>query len=242
MLQKVRNLMHTGNGSNGGAAPAPARAVVSASNGGSLALASPASAGMRRHSNGLREFLASWEHAQDGRVLDLGCTSSSNLAYFVDHGHGVYTDDLLLEVERPQYQPRPAPEAAPGTPAPGFDAALWLRENLVFGPEHFDSVLLWDLVDYLPEPLVKPLLERLSAILKPGGTVLAYFHTRDAGPDAPFFRYHIHDRDTLELRPGRPYRLQRIFNNRHVENLFRGYRSIKFFLARDNLREVLAVK
>lgn len=244
MLQKVRNLLHTENGSNGAAVRAVAHHAVAAGHNGGVAVAAPASpaVAMRRHSNGLREFLAGWEQAADRRILDLGCTSSFNLAYFTDNGHGVYTDDLLLEVERPQYHPRPAPGAPADAPPPTFDADRWLRENLVFGAEHFDSVLLWDLVDYLPEPLVKPLIERLTLILKPGGSVLAYFHTRDAGPNAPFFRYHIHGCDTLEMRPGPAYRLQRIFNNRHVENLFRGYRSIKFFLARDNLREVLAVK
>jgi hypothetical protein len=36
--------------------------------------------------------------------------------------------------------------------------------------------------------------------------------------------------------------LQRVFNNRNIENLFRDFGSIKFFLARDNVREVLVVR
>ena len=36
--------------------------------------------------------------------------------------------------------------------------------------------------------------------------------------------------------------LQRVFNNRHIENLFRDFASIKFFLSRDNVREVLVVR
>ncbi|HXR96739.1 MAG TPA: hypothetical protein VN709_02745 [Terriglobales bacterium] len=191
--------------------------------------------GVLRHSNGLREFFNGWEKAEDRRVLDLGCTSSANLCYFAERGHNIHSDDLLLEAERPHYQRK----LESGTE---FDAELWMRENLNFAAQRFDSVLLWDLVDYMPESLVKPLVDRLTYMLKPSGTVLAYFHTRDAGAQAPFFRYHIHDRETVELRPGGSFRLQRIFNNRHVENLFRGYRSVKFFLARDNLREVVATK
>ena len=38
------------------------------------------------------------------------------------------------------------------------------------------------------------------------------------------------------------FRLQRVFNNRNIENLFRDFASIKFFLARDNVREVLVVR
>ncbi|MGH9485424.1 MAG: class I SAM-dependent methyltransferase [Terriglobales bacterium] len=191
--------------------------------------------GTLRHSNGLREFLHGWDKTEGRRVLDLGCTSSANLTYFTSRDHSIYSDDLLHECAEPRYQ-------AMTDAGPVFDAARWLLDNLQFSAEHFDAVLLWDLVDFTPEPLVKPLLERLTTILRPGGTVLAYFHTRDAGAGSPFQRYHIHDHETLELRPGSPHRLQRIFNNRHVENLFHGYRSVKFFLARDNLREVIAVK
>jgi hypothetical protein len=48
-------------------------------------------------------------------------------------------------------------------------------------------------------------------------------------------------RDRREA-PTRPLALQRVFNNRHIENLFRDFASIKFFLSRDNIREVLVVR
>ena len=44
------------------------------------------------------------------------------------------------------------------------------------------------------------------------------------------------------LQPVHPFKLQRVFNNRHVENLFREYGSMKFFLGRDNIREVLVLR
>ena len=83
----------------------------------------------------------------------------------------------------------------------------------------------------------------------------AFFHTKEAGPDAPCYRFHIVSPDTLEMQHIEPrkegrngnaanhgFRLQRVFNNRHIENLFRDFASIKFFLARDNVREVLVVR
>jgi hypothetical protein len=107
----------------------------------------------------------------------------------------------------------------------------------------------------MDESLVKPVIGRLWSSLKPGGMLLAFFHTRDAGADAPCHRYHIINNDTLEMHPiavvpagarsssGKlTFRLQRVFNNRHIENLFRDFSSIKFFLARDNVREVLVVR
>jgi hypothetical protein len=120
-------------------------------------------------------------------------------------------------------------------------------------------VLCWNLPDYLDESLVKPVVGRLWSVLKPGGMLLAFFHTRDAGPDSPCHRFHIVGADTLEmkkielrreaLRASKgaaatvdSFQLQRVFNNRHIENLFHDFASIKFFLARDNIREVLVVR
>jgi hypothetical protein len=122
-------------------------------------------------------------------------------------------------------------------------------------------VLAWNLPDYLDESLVKPVVGRLWSVMKPGGMLLAFFHTKDAGPDSPCYRYHITGTDVLDMQPVMPqrevrrgptgavhrsigsgFRLQRVFNNRHVENLFRDFASIKFFLSRDNIREVLVVR
>ena len=79
-------------------------------------------------------------------------------------------------------------------------------------------------------------------ITKPRGALLAFFHTRDAGAEAPYYRYHIKNDETLELQNGPRFELQRVFQNRHVENLFRDYTSIKFFLGKDNIREILLVR
>jgi hypothetical protein len=52
-------------------------------------------------------------------------------------------------------------------------------------------------------------------------------------------------RDYKKERPtgtAKSFTLQRVFNNRHIENLFRDFASIKFFLSRDNIREVLVVR
>ena len=98
------------------------------------------------------------------------------------------------------------------------------------------------MTDYLAEPLVKPMMERLHRILKPKGVLLAFFHTKEGVADSAHCRYHIVDGQVLELEPRSDLRVQRVFNNRHVENLFQGFASLKFFLARENVREVLAVR
>ena len=190
-------------------------------------------AGTRR-SSGLGELTRLLKGAEGLAVLDLGPTSPANITHFTELGHRVYNEDVLLLSQNPEYRS----SSEPG----GIDVDRFFKENLIFRNVKFDAVLCWDIPDYLAEPLVKPMIERIASVLNPKGYLLAFFHTKDAGPDAPYYRYHIHGADTLRLQHGPQFRLQRIFNNRHIENLFHDYASLKFFLARDNVREVLVVR
>jgi hypothetical protein len=196
---------------------------------------------IRRRSSGLGEFTRT-VRMQDGLcILDLGSTSPANISYLTNLGHKLYTEDLLTAA----YDPSLRAKRDGGTV---LDEARFMRENLAYEGPLFDAVLCWDVPDYLPESLVKPVIDRIAALTKPSGLLLGFFHTRDSGVDAPHYRYHLAGDDVLDLqaaphrRDGEPVRLQRVFNNRHIENLFRDYGSIKFFLARDNIREVLVVR
>jgi len=148
----------------------------------------------------------------------------------------VYNQDLLREAQEPEYQVKQEDGSMQ------IDPAKFFSENLNYPAGHFDAILCWDVADYLPEALVKPLIERLETLLKPKGNLLAFFHMKDAGPESRYSRHHIVQEDTLELEPIEGFRLQRIFNNRNIENLFKEFASRKFFLGRDNIREVLMVR
>jgi SAM-dependent methyltransferase len=208
-----------------------------------------------RRSSGLGELTRIWESAEGLCVLDLGSTSPTNIRHFTEHGHRIYSEDLLTASTDPELLIKDEHGIA------ALDSRKFLADNLVYPPAHFDVVLCWNLPDYLDESLVKPVVGRLWSVLKPGGMLLAFFHTRDAGPDSPCYRFHIVGPDTLEMQrivlrrepPRGPagaartagsdgFQLQRVFNNRHIETLFRDFASIKFFLARDNIREVLVVR
>lgn len=189
-----------------------------------------------RRSTGFQEFIRAIAAPEGQRILDLGPTSPSNISFITGLGHRAYNEDVLLC----SHDPGLLVPAEDGKKK--IDVEHFLAENLVHEKEIFDAVLLWDVPDYLDESLVKPVVERIHRVTKPGGLLLGFFHTRDAGPDAPYYRYHIADKQTLELQRGPQFRLQRVFNNRHIENLFHDFASIKFFLGRDNIREVLVVR
>jgi len=203
---------------------------------------------LTRRSSGMGE-ISRFLNSQEGLcVLDMGSTSANNIRFLTGKGHKNYSEDLL----RSSLDPALRIQDSTGNSV--IDSKKFLDENLVYTNSQFDVVLCWNLPDYMEESLVKPTIDRLWSVMKPGGFLLAFFHTRDAGPDSTCYRYHITGTDLLEMQevkfatPGRSGndkqspRLQRVFNNRHIENLFRDFASIKFFLARDNIREVLVVR
>lgn len=190
-----------------------------------------------RRSTGFHEFIRAITKPEGQAVLDLGSTSPANLQFMVGLGHRVYSEDLLLAATNKDLL---VPALEEGKQM--IDTTRFLLENLNYEPETFDAVLLWDLADYLPELLVKPVVDKIHRAMKPKGILFGFFHTKDAGPEAPYFRFNIAASDSIELRQGPHFRLQRVFNNRHVENLFHDYMSIKFFLGRDNIREVLVIR
>ena len=203
---------------------------------------------LTRRSSGIGEISRLLNSEEGLCVLDMGSTSAGNIRFFTGKGHKIYSEDLLWS----SLDPALRIQDSAGNPA--LDSKKFLDENLVYPNARFDVVLCWNLPDYMEESLVKPTIDRLWSLMKPGGFLLAFFHTRDAGPDSICYRYHVTGTDLLEMQevkfapPGSPAsekkspRLQRVFNNRHIENLFRDFASIKFFLARDAIREVLVVR
>lgn len=204
---------------------------------------------LTRRSSGMSELARSLGVQEGLCILDLGPTSPSNIRYFTERGHKSYSEDLLLA----SLDPALVIQDEKGNRI--LDERRFLSENLVYPGSHFDVVFCWNLADYMDESLVKPVVGRLWTSMKPGAMLLAFFHTRDAGADAPCHRYHIINNEILEMHPiaanpesGRgsgvrtTFSLQCVFNNRHIENLFRDFSSIKFFLARDNVREVLVIR
>lgn len=208
---------------------------------------------LTRRSSGLGELSRHFGSEEGLCVLDLGATSPANIRYLTERGHKIYSEDVLLASTDPSLVMKDEEGKTV------LDSKRFLEDTLAYPAAHFDAVLCWNLPDYLDESVVKPVIGRLWSVLKPGGMLLAFFHTRDAGPDAPCYRYHMVGTDTLEMQTivrearrgptgavhtvaGGTFRLQRVFNNRHIENLFRDFTSIKFFLARDNVREVLVVR
>ena len=185
-----------------------------------------------RQSNGLRQFFENLRGEARLSILDLGGISQDNVNFITLRGHKLYTEDLLVGLDR---------LSARGSQSNGsLSPARFLRENLNFSRAQIDGILAWDALEFLEEDILAEAVSCLQTILKPGGSLLSFFHTHPKGSVVEICRYQIRDHQTLRLRPRFSRPLPRAFNNRGLERLFRGFHAVKFFLARDNLREVIA--
>jgi protein-L-isoaspartate O-methyltransferase len=191
-----------------------------------------------RHSSGWAAMLKFLQQNPNLRVLDIGATSSQNINFLTGLGHSVYMGDIVRESLSGVWELPPIEEGQP----PRFNAPGFFEQNLNFGGREFDVVLLWTALDYIPQGLVEPLIEHLKNAVRKGGLVLAIFHRKATGPNTAFCRYHVTGGDTIEMQDSGPHPIQRVYTNRRIEELFSGFSGNRFFLAQDNLYEVLITR
>jgi hypothetical protein len=181
-----------------------------------------------RHSNGLDHFVSYFKGETTGlSILDLAGVNRSNVTFITKLGHRIYSEDVLRSLQladNSDAQPR---------------ADTFLSKNLNHADGSFDGVLVWDVLEYLSPSLLTATVERLYRIVKPGGCLLAVFQTHENALLVPQYLFRIQDSKTLLLGERGQRKREQLFNNRSLEALFQKFESLKFFLARDKLREVI---
>jgi hypothetical protein len=188
-----------------------------------------------RASNGLDQFFASLHDQESLRILDFSGASQANISFITSMGHRIYSNDALRTLEE-----------AFGTDGDFIanqsdpeKSAMFLRENLEFEDRSFDGALIWDTLQFLAQPLLQDTVDRLYRILRPQSSLLAFFHADEKAQSAPLYTYRIVDSKVMSLTPRNQVRPVQYFNNRSLEKLFQKFHSVKFFLTRDHLREVI---
>ena len=206
---------------------------------------SPEMQGTSRVSNGLKEFLWNLDGLGRGTLLDLGPAWQTTLNFFIERGFRVSSEDILRGWAD-FYQEDEARIGAEKTPEnfeerqPEVRAKRFLEQNLQYKPGSFDALLLWDVLDYVDATLAKVMIAQLTELLRPGAVVFAMFHSKK--PEG-FQRYRVADTSTLQVLSAKPLLpAQKIYQNREIQELFGRYRSMKSFVARDQLRETLFIK
>ncbi|MGA2569468.1 MAG: SAM-dependent methyltransferase [Terracidiphilus sp.] len=202
-------------------------------------LSTPGLTGRRvpRHS-GAWALLRKRLQAETGlRIIDVGYTSPANINYLTSLGHSVFLADLVHDAWTGSWQTGVDADGCPVWDVEGF-----LNDSLNFAERVFDVVLLWTVLDYLPEPLVSPVVARLYKSIIPGGQVLAFFHTRMQGEEGGHYRFHVTPGDDVEMQLTQQFPIQRAFTNRSIERLFDGWAGHRQFLAKDSVSEVIITR
>jgi SAM-dependent methyltransferase len=205
----------------------------------------PESSESTRVSNGLKEFLWNLDGLGRGTLLDLGPAWQTTLTFFIERGFRVSSEDILrgwktflIEEETRLRTEADAREKLDMTPS--GRATRFMAENLQYPRASFDAVLLWDLLDYLEPMLAKQIVANLTELLRPGGVILAMFHSKK--PEG-FQRYRVADSHTLQVISSAVIcPAQKVYQNREIQDLFARYRTSKSFVGRDQLRETLFIK
>lgn len=185
-----------------------------------------------RNSNGLDQFFSSLDGRDTLSILDFAGASQANVTFITNLGHRIYSEDVLASIDEvfgadPEAQSNPV------------RIEMFLNQVLDFPEEQFDGALVWDVLQFLSPAAAQATLDRLYRILRPQSYVLAFFNASEKVASIPSYHYRITDSKTLLLSQRGNRVPTQFFNNRSIEKLFQHYESIKFFLTRDSLREVI---
>jgi len=189
----------------------------------------------RRQSPGLDQFIACMREDDGLSILDLAGASQANVSFITNMGHRLYSDDIVHALD-----------TAFGADGSFFenqtDAArvnAFISQTLDFPEANFGGALVWDTLQFLTAPLLQQTVDQLHHVMKPGASLLAFFHSDEKQKSIPVYSYRIEDPKTVLLVPKGRRREAQCVNNRNIEKMFSKFSSVKFFLTRDHLREVL---
>ncbi len=186
-----------------------------------------------RASRGLEEFF-NYIRGQSGlTILDLGGATQQNVSFITNLGHRLYSEDFLQILNETFGTTDTVDQSNPGR------IEYFLRQALDYPDEQFDGVLVWDVLEYLEPPLLAAVIERLRKIVRPKSYLLAFFHSDDKLDAVPFYTFRIQEINALQVSHQGQRRPAQLFNNRSLEKLFGNFESVKFFLTRERLREVI---
>ncbi len=190
--------------------------------------------GEPRRSHALEALTLSLRDASGLYILDLGAANQANIEFFTGLGHRLYAEDLLRSAEA-FFTPEEwsSGEASPARIEEFLDSSLNLPDQSA------DAVLLWDVYQFLPAAVRVPLLERIHRLMAPESRLMAIFHPEGSGPEGQPHTCRVLDGHTVQMTARARLRPLTGLSNRAIERLFQRFGSLKFFLTREALSEVL---
>lgn len=188
---------------------------------------------INRHSNGFEQFSAMLRSADNLSILDMSGASQANISFITDLGHRISTDDIIGTMEQCFGDDFLENQKL------ASNAQRFMDQTLTFPDEAFDGALVWDSLQFLVSPLLEQVVTQLLRVVRPGGLLLVFFRADEKVARIPVYNYRIQDSRTLLVSPRGGYQNVQHFHNRVLEKTFQSAASVKFFLSRDHLRELI---
>jgi hypothetical protein len=186
-----------------------------------------------RPSRGLEEFFTHIRDTTGLTILDLAGANQQNVSFITGLGHRLYSENFLQTLTDTFGLENTSDQSNPG------QIEYFLKQTLNYSDAYFDGVLIWDLLEYLNPVLLGAVVERLHKIVRGKSYMLAFFHADDKLESVPYYTFRIQQVKTLEVTQRGMRKPVQLHNNRSVEKLFGKFESVKFFLTREQLREVI---
>jgi SAM-dependent methyltransferase len=186
-----------------------------------------------RHSNGFDQFSTMLQKDACLSILDMSGASQANVSFITGLGHRISTDDIIGTMEQ-CFGAEFLENQKVASKAQRF-----MDQTLTFPAESFDGVLVWDTLQFLTSPLLDQVVAQLMRVMRPGALMLFFFGSDEKTDRVPMYNYRIQDPRTIVLSPRGTYQKVQFFHNRLLERLFHNAASVKFFLTRDNMRELI---
>lgn len=185
-----------------------------------------------RPSRGMEQFFFNLRGTVGLTILDLAVPNQDNINYLTNLGHKLYTADLIGCLD----------EAFGSDPSEQTNAGrieYFLRNSLDYPPDTFDGVLLWDGLQFMGPALLTATIDRLCEIMRPDAYLLAFVTSNEKVTEVPVHSFRIVDNKNILIAERGLRTSGQVFNNRNIEKLFGNFQSVKFFLTRESLREVI---
>jgi hypothetical protein len=185
-----------------------------------------------RTSRGLEQFFFDIRDVVGLSILDLAGATQDNIDFLTSLGHKIYSQDIVRSIDE-AFGQDPAAQNNPGR------IESFLKNNFDYPPDTFDGVLLWDSLQFMAPALLTATVERLAEVMRPKSYLLAFFTANEKVSEVQSYAFRIVDNKTILLAERGMRPSGQVFNNRNLEKLFGKFDSVKFFLTRESLREVI---
>ena len=188
---------------------------------------------INRHSSGFEQFSTALGTGENMSILDMSGASQANVSFITGLGHRISTDDIIGTMEQCFGNDFLENQKL------ASKAQRFMDQTLTFPDQSFDGALVWDTLQFLTSPLLEQVVTQLLRVMRPSGLMLVFFRADEKASRIPMYNYRIHDNRTLIVSPRGSFQDVQFFHNRLLERLFQNAGSVKFFLTRDHLRELI---